>query len=298
MTTTSLRGRHRRGFAALGAAFVLVLAACGTDDSTDASPTTTASTPPTSTQAEALPEQVTSVLEALDTLEAEYTDPKKSDPRASGAEEIYALEIVGYSAGINLFATTEALDEWQSASDDLGGVSVTFDTTAVSLNSDEGKDASLALAPQLAEELGGVAHTGGQEPDYTTGVDEATAPTVVECLFGTPGPALWSDGTTAFSQECFDEATEGLDYRCPQTDHYVPDPSYCGSNQPAHDGVPIAEGGTCPAAICGYGHDAEGNRNPSSGEIQGRDGCQQGYINDPEYCAAIEEVFEANIDWE
>ena len=298
MTPISLHSRHRRGFAALGAAFVLVLAACSTDDSTDASPTTTASTPPTSAQAEALPEQVTSVLEALDTLEAEYTDPKKSDPRASGAEEIYDLEIVGYSAGINLFATTEALDEWQSASDDLGGVSVTFDTTAVSLNSDEGKDASLALAPQLAEELGGVAHTGGQEPDYTTGVDEATAPTVVECLFGTPGPALWSDGTTAFSQECFDDATEGLDYRCPQTDHYVPDPSYCESNQSAHDGIPMADGGTCPSYLCGYGHDADGNRNPSSGEIQGRDGCQQGYIDDPEYCAAIEEVFEANNDWD
>ncbi|HIW91684.1 MAG TPA: hypothetical protein H9870_08495 [Candidatus Corynebacterium avicola] len=298
MTPTSLRSQHRRSLAALGAAFVLVLAACGTEDSSDASPSSTDSTPPTTTQVEALPEQVTTVLDALDTLEAEYTEPSKTDPGVSGAEEIYDLEIVGYSAGINVFATTEALDDWQSASDDLGGVSVTFDTTAVSLNSDEGKDASLALAPQLAEELGGVAHTGGQEPDYTPSVDEASAPTVVECLFGTPGPALWSDGTTAFSQECFDEATEGLDYVCPQTDHYVPDPSYCESNQPAHDGVAMADGGTCPAAICGYGHDAEGNRNPSSGEIQGRDGCQQGYIDDPGYCAAIEEVFEANIDWE
>lgn len=298
MTTNSLRGRHRRSLATLGAAFVLALAACGNDDGSNAAPTPSTSTPPTTSQQETLPEPVTTVLEALDTLEAEYTEPSETDPGASGAEQVYDLEIVGYDAGINLFATTEALDEWQSASDDLGGVSVTFDTTAVSLNSDEGKDASLALAPRLAEELGGVAHTGGQEPDYTPSVDEAAAPTVVECLFGAPGPALWSDGTTAFSQECFDDATEGLDYRCPQTDHYVPDPSYCESNQPAHDGIPMADGGTCPSYLCGYGHDADGNRNPSSGEIQGRHGCQEGYINDPEYCAAIEEVFEANNDWD
>lgn len=29
-------------------------------------------------------------------------------------------------------------------------------------------------------------------------------PTVVECLEGTPGPALWSDGTKRYSQWCFD----------------------------------------------------------------------------------------------
>lgn len=32
----------------------------------------------------------------------------------------------------------------------------------------------------------------------------AAEPTVVECLEGTPGPAIWSDGTTRFSQWCFD----------------------------------------------------------------------------------------------
>ena len=31
-------------------------------------------------------------------------------------------------------------------------------------------------------------------------------PTVVECLEGTPGPALWSDGTINFSQWCFDSS--------------------------------------------------------------------------------------------
>lgn len=32
----------------------------------------------------------------------------------------------------------------------------------------------------------------------------AEAPYVVECLEGTPGPALWSDGSMAYSQYCFD----------------------------------------------------------------------------------------------
>ncbi|MCE5290831.1 MAG: hypothetical protein LLG14_16555 [Nocardiaceae bacterium] len=34
--------------------------------------------------------------------------------------------------------------------------------------------------------------------------DAAAEPTVVECLPGTPGPARWSDGTTRFSQWCYD----------------------------------------------------------------------------------------------
>lgn len=37
-------------------------------------------------------------------------------------------------------------------------------------------------------------------------------PYVVECLFGTPGPALWSDGSTRFAEECVNtpEAQESL----------------------------------------------------------------------------------------
>lgn len=32
--------------------------------------------------------------------------------------------------------------------------------------------------------------------------------------------------------------------------------------------IPYADGGTCPAYKCGYGHDASGNPNPSNSEIQ------------------------------
>ncbi|WP_145943665.1 hypothetical protein [Corynebacterium glyciniphilum] len=103
-----------------------------------------------------------------------------------------------------------------------------------------------------------------------------------------------------FSQDCYDQgvATRGA-YQCPGTDSYVDDLSLCGNPQGAPDPatIPYAEGGTCAAADCGYGYDDYGNRNPSSGEIQGRHLCQDGYINDPEYCAAIEDVFANNADY-
>ncbi|QGW24505.1 MULTISPECIES: hypothetical protein [unclassified Dietzia] len=110
----------------------------------------------------------------------------------------------------------------------------------------------------------------------------ASEPYVVECLFGTPGPSRMSDGTIRSTDYCF---------------HEMGGPAYLeqegrsglggASQQPAHDGVPIADGGTCPAALCGYGHDEDGNRNPSSGEIQSQYGCEQGYITDAELCAAV-----------
>lgn len=44
---------------------------------------------------------------------------------------------------------------------------------------------------------------------------------------------------------------------------------------------------TGSAAECGYGYDEQGNANPSSGELQTQYGCEQGYITDPELCAAV-----------
>jgi len=116
-------------------------------------------------------------------------------------------------------------------------------------------------------------------------------PYVLECEPGVPGPALWSDGSTRFSQDCYDQGVANRgSYRCPHTDSYVNDPSKCApwqSNEKPLDQVPYADGGTCPAYKCGYGHDANGNPNPTSGETQLMDGCEKGYINDPEKCAAV-----------
>lgn len=98
-------------------------------------------------------------------------------------------------------------------------------------------------------------------------------------------------------------APTGQGYQCPQTDAFVWDPANCTPENlgagiaPDPATVPYAEGGTCAAAVCGYGYDEYGNRNPSSGEIQGRHLCQDGYIDDPEYCAAIEDVFANNVDY-
>lgn len=107
-------------------------------------------------------------------------------------------------------------------------------------------------------------------------------PYVVECYDGTPGPSRMSDGSVQSTDYCF---------------HKMGGPAYleqerqsglgAANQQPAHDGVPIADGGTCPAALCGYGHDEHGNPNPSSGEIQTQHGCEQGYITDVELCAAV-----------
>lgn len=97
-------------------------------------------------------------------------------------------------------------------------------------------------------------------------------PYVVTCAEGVPGPAEWSDGVTRFSQECYDEAVAHRgSYRCPQTDAYVNDPSECAPWQRedfAPATVPFANGGTCPAAECGYGTAPDGTPYPSSGEIQ------------------------------
>ncbi|TQE43612.1 hypothetical protein EJK80_06280 [Corynebacterium phoceense] len=49
--------------------------------------------------------------------------------------------------------------------------------------------------------------------------------------------------------------------------------------------IPYADGGTCPAYKCGYGHDENGNPNPSNSEIQSWWGdCIA--TNTAEYCRA------------
>lgn len=91
-----------------------------------------------------------------------------------------------------------------------------------------------------------------------------------------------SDGTIQSTDYCFYEMGGPA---------YLEQESQSGlggaNQQPPHDGIPVADGGTCPAALCGYGHDEHGNPNPSSGEIQTRHGCEDGYITDAELCAAV-----------
>ena len=96
---------------------------------------------------------------------------------------------------------------------------------------------------------------------------------VVECLFGAPGPSLMSDGSVQSTDYCANQPG-AQEYR---------DAEAAAGWDPSK--VPYADGGTCPAYKCGYGHDENGNPNPSSGELQFQYGCEQGYI-DPSECAA------------
>lgn len=102
----------------------------------------------------------------------------------------------------------------------------------------------------------------------------------------------------------------GVGYQCFGTDAWTNDPANCTAanlgGDPSYDtqwgpaaaipadetvqdlsNVPYADGGTCPAYLCGYGTNDQGQRNPTSGEIQTLHGCQEGYINDPELCEAV-----------
>jgi hypothetical protein len=62
----------------------------------------------------------------------------------------------GFGDGINLFPNAEALSAWVELSKAFGGIAVTGDTWAVSLDTnDGGRATSERLAPRVAEALGG-----------------------------------------------------------------------------------------------------------------------------------------------
>lgn len=133
-------------------------------------------------------------------------------------------------------------------------------------------------------------------PTATSAVSEATtseieasevaaAPTFVECYLA-DGSGLMSDGSIIYVESC-DESAGGPLLLEDGRSIYDAIPTV------DLDDIPIADGGTCPAARCGYGHDENGNPNPSSGEIQTKHGCDEGYITDPSLCTAVNDKF----DW-
>lgn len=85
-----------------------------------------------------------------------------------------------------------------------------------------------------------------QTETATPAADEE--PYVVECLFGTPGPALWSDGTTAYSEYCFN-ALGGPEYLEAESQSGL-SPS---STWDGYDPNPYrSDGCVGSAAVCGY----------------------------------------------
>lgn len=168
----------------------------------------------------------------------------------------------------------------------------------------------LPLAAAIVLSLAGCSSDGptSSEPDATTTASPATTTpsspsTTAEPTTFEPAPAPAVAPNTATRSIW---APPGQGVQCPGTDAFVWDFADCNpsngvidpnefnriveqqQNQPpAHDGVAVADGGTCPAYLCGYGHDDQGNRNPTSGEIQTQHGCEQGYITDVDLCTAV-----------
>ena len=111
------------------------------------------------------------------------------------------------------------------------------------------------------------------------------AVTVVRCVLA-DGSAEMSDGSRGYVESCDESAGGPLPLQDGTSIYDAIPPLNL-------DEIPIADGGTCPAARCGYGHDANGNPNPSSGEIQTKYGCDEGYISDPALCDAVNTKY----DW-
>ncbi|ABG93477.1 conserved hypothetical protein [Rhodococcus jostii RHA1] len=107
-------------------------------------------------------------------------------------------------------------------------------------------------------------------------------PFVVECYEGTPGPALWSDGTTSFSQWCFDQLggeryleserqanafeCDGATCRNPYTSGSYPDPAAIASD------VEERSRADAEASGCATGGCLEAYRACRDGLVSG-DGC-------------------------
>lgn len=170
-----------------------------------------------------------------------------------------------------LFALPLALAACSSTGDTAPATSSTATSTSSTSSTSSTTSSAAPSSTSAVVEPSAV----DQEPAAAP-VTEAPAapPYVVECLEGTPGPALWSDGTTAYSQDCW-EQRGGAEVAEAESNAGLPDPAT----------IPYADGGTCPAYKCGYGHDENGNPNPSNSEIQSWwSDCTA--TNSTEYCRA------------
>lgn len=109
--------------------------------------------------------------------------------------------------------------------------SSTSNSSTIRSSSTSSAAESSSSEPQPAAE----AEPSLADAPLTNTAQSTTEPTLTECVYGggswtTNG--LYSDGTIRWAQECqnlHDEQMAKYPYRCPQTDHYVSDPSQCSS---------------------------------------------------------------------
>lgn len=175
-----------------------------------------------------------------------------------------------------LLSILAALPLMLAACSDTGDTAPATSSTATSTSSTSSTSSTTSSATPSSTSVVAEPSAVDQEPAAApvTEAPAAAPPYVVECLEGTPGPALWSDGTKRHSDWCFQQLGGPA---------YLENERNAGLVDPAT--IPYADGGTCPAYKCGYGHDENGNPNPSNSEIQSWwSDCTA--TNTAEYCRA------------
>lgn len=121
--------------------------------------------------------------------------------------------------------------ETQTEETTTPNTSSTADSSTISSSSTSSVPETSSSEPQPAAE----AEPSLADAPLTNTAESTAEPTLTECVYGggswtTNG--LYSDGTIRWAQECqnlHDEQMAKYPYRCPQTDHYVSDPSQCSS---------------------------------------------------------------------
>lgn len=109
--------------------------------------------------------------------------------------------------------------------------SSTSNSSTISSSSTSSAAESSSSEPQPAAE----AEPSLADAPLTNTAESTAEPTLTECVYGDGSwttNGLYSDGTIRWAQECqnlHDEQMAKYPYRCPQTDHYVSDPSQCSS---------------------------------------------------------------------
>lgn len=206
---------RRITIAALAAITTLTLTACGGNDETPDSGTTTAVA---STAAESSDNGpvVDRITDALDKLEAPWGNVKyKGENEEAVATDVWNLDINNRNGSILVFLTEDDRKDWEQSAIWLDAITVAYDNVGISLNSKLGREDSLKLAPKLADELGGRVTTGDSdmfrdEDEWATHPDDGPRPTTVSApeLEG-----IW--------------APTGQGYQCPGTDAFVWDSASC-----------------------------------------------------------------------
>lgn len=206
---------RRITIAAIAAITTLTLTACGGSGEADDSTTQPPATSTTSESSDNGP-VVDRITAALDKLETPWGNVQyKGENEEAVATDVWGLDINERDSSILVFRDEDARKDWEQAVLWADGVSVAYDNVGISLNSKLGLEDSLALAPKLAEELGGRVTTGDSdmfrdEDDWATEPADGPDPTPVSAP---DSESIW--------------APTGQGYQCPRTDAFVWDSANC-----------------------------------------------------------------------